>query len=71
MNKKLNVHHPSIILNAIYNMWIGRSIYFVKKKRIYPTILCIFIYSDRLLSIFNMFVMDFIRGAEREEISES
>lgn len=27
-----NMHHLSIILNAIYDMWIERSIYFVRKK---------------------------------------
>lgn len=70
MNKKPNVHHSSIILNAAYNMWIGRSIYFEKKK-IYPAILCIFIFSGGLLSIFNMFETGFTRGAEGEEISES
>lgn len=42
-----------------------------KKKKVYPTIPCIFISSDGLVSIFNMFVMGFIRGAEREEISKS
>jgi len=36
-----------------------------------PAILCVFISGDGLVSIFNMFVMGFIRGAEGEEISES
>lgn len=44
-------------------MWIGRSI-FLGGKKIYPTSLCIFISSNGVLSIFNMFVMVFIRGAE-------
>lgn len=63
MNKKLTMYHP------IYKMWIGRSIFY--GENIYPTILHIFISSNGLLGIFNMFVMVFIRGAEGEEISKS
>lgn len=33
-------------------------------EKIYPNSLCIFISSNGILSIFNMFVMVFIRGAE-------
>lgn len=45
--------------------------FILKKNRIYPTTVRIFISSDGLLSIFNMFVTGFIRGVEGEEISES
>lgn len=60
MNKKLTMYDP--IYHAIYKMWIARSIFLGEK--IYPNSLCIFISSNGILSIFNMFVMVFIRGAE-------
>lgn len=68
MNKKLTMYHP--IYYAIYKMRIRRNIFW-GEKNIYPAIRCIFISSNGLLSIFNMFVMLFIRGAEGEEISKS
>lgn len=62
---------PCIILFImLFIRWGLEEIYFGGKK-IYPAIRCIFISSNGLLSIFNMFVMLFIRGAEGEEISKS
>lgn len=71
MNKKMNVHHSSIILNAIYNMCTGRSAYFVKKKKNlsnYP----VYIYIQQWTTKYIQYVCDgFYQGAEGEEISES
>jgi len=41
------------------------------QKIIYPAVLCIFISSDGLVSICNVFVMGFIQWEGREQISQS